>query len=119
MSPRPRMREAGTAALVALSGLCAACEIFGGGTHDTEQSGYSAAYQVNSYEPFDNSRDWGPGYLAGPPRATPRLDQDQNARIAPPDMAHLPASQPSLPTIPTDNATLSDRPTLPPTSPLP
>jgi hypothetical protein len=113
------MRQMSTAALVALNGLCAACEIFGGGTHDAEQSGYSAAYQVNFYEPFDNSRDWGPGYLAGPPRATPRFDHDRNAGIAPPDMAHLPASQASLPSIPTDSAPLSDRPTLSPTTPLP
>jgi hypothetical protein len=116
------MRRAGTAALVALNGLCAACVIFGGGTHDLNQSGFSPDYEVNFYEPFDNSRDWGPGYLRGPPRASPRFDHDQSARIAPPDMAHLPSSPP-LPSIPTDSAPNASQPSLPtsplPTSPLP
>ena len=29
--------------------------------------GFRRAYNVNVYPPFDNSRDWGPSYLIGPP----------------------------------------------------
>jgi len=60
-------------------------------------SAYHVKTRVNDdfsfYEPFDNSRDWGPDYLVGPPRPV-------SARPITDDRSAVMQSQ-SIPSIPT------------------
>jgi hypothetical protein len=53
----------------------AAC-VAGGHSRDDAPTGYGITF----YEPFDNSRDFGPGYLAGPPHTAIRYDNDHGRR---------------------------------------
>src|SRR5208282_284623 len=48
--------------------LCAACTL---PMSRSEDGGREQGYAVTVYEPFDNSRDWGPSYLVGPPLRQP------------------------------------------------
>ena len=55
----PLIVSASAIPLLLLSSGCA----IGPGYND----GVRRVYNVNVYAPFDNSRDWGPSYLVGPP----------------------------------------------------
>jgi len=71
------------------------------------------AYGITFYEPFDNSRDWGPAYLVGPPLSPKLYPNDYSSRSA--DSVLYPPRKsdvaPSIPTISPDSA--------PPIPPMP
>jgi len=83
--------------------LCAGCAVQGGGY---AFGGTNIDYGIRYFEPFDNSRSWGPGYLVGPPSNYRYSDGDQRSyralphpyRSAPPSKS--PPSIPSLPRAP-------------------
>jgi hypothetical protein len=84
----PAVRAALLLLLVAPGG---ACVLSGTGEH---------GYAVKFYEPFDNSRDWGPGYLVGPPRDRRPSEDDHGKSDSDHSVQLAPATHP-LPTIPT------------------
>lgn len=63
----------GALAVLLVAACSSACVFSGRNPDDDAPTGYGITF----YEPFDNSRDWGPGYLAGPPRGTMRYEHDQ------------------------------------------
>jgi hypothetical protein len=52
------------------------------------------------YEPFDNSRDWGPAYLVGPPLNPKLYPNDHSSRSAD-SVLHPPRKTDMAPSIPT------------------
>jgi hypothetical protein len=52
-----------------------ACVFSGRNIDDDAPTGYGITF----YEPFDNSREWGPGYLAGPPPGTQHYNHDEDS----------------------------------------
>ena len=56
-------------------------------------------YGVDLYEPFDNSRDWGPSYLVGPPLRDRVYPNDNSNRTAD-SVLTPPASRRAVPSIP-------------------
>jgi hypothetical protein len=63
-------------------------------------------YAVTLEEPFDNSRDWGPGYLVGPPLRPKLYSNDHGNRTADSVLhpGQTPDSAPSIPTRTQDSA---------------
>jgi len=87
----------GTAALVLGFGFCAAgCASYGQGS---DYGDHPNGYGVDFYEPFDNSRDYGPSYLVGPPNRAPLFPDDAGARSSGKTLQLLPPSN-SAPSIP-------------------
>jgi len=68
--------SAGAAVLVLICAVGIAACVAGGHSSDDAPTGYGITF----YEPFDNSRDFGPGYLAGPPHTAIRYDNDHGRR---------------------------------------
>jgi hypothetical protein len=58
-------------------------------------------YGVDLYEPFDNSRDWGPAYLVGPPSNAEEYPRSDWHR-APETVIRLAPGAGSAPSIPSD-----------------
>jgi hypothetical protein len=80
--------------------LCAGCAVQGGGY---ALGGTDIGYGVRYFEPFDNSRSWGPGYLVGPPSNYRYSDGEQRSyRALPHPYRSAPPSKPlpSIPSIP-------------------
>jgi hypothetical protein len=85
--------------------LCAGCAISSG------EPGYQPnTYGVDFYEPFDNSRSYGPSYLVGPPNRAPLFPNDEGARSSGRSLQLLPSSNsaPSIPNTPPDPALPTD-----------
>jgi hypothetical protein len=79
--------------------LCAGCAISSG------EPGYQPnTYGVDFYEPFDNSRSYGPSYLVGPPNRAPIFPNDEGAGSSGRSLELLPSSNsaPSIPSTPPD-----------------
>jgi len=91
---------AGTAAILAFAMGGTACVSPGQTSGETEKG-----YGLNFYEPFDNSRDWGPGYLAGPPHTTIQYDNNHGRGTDQGPLVHTDTNR-SAPSIP--DATRSD-----------
>jgi len=112
LTPAPissrRNRAWATLSVIIGAGLLAAgCASYGqGSAYGDHPNGYG----VDFYEPFDNSRDYGPSYLVGPPQSP----DDEGARSSGKTL-QLPPPSSSAPSIP---AAQPDRdkpsPTLPP-----
>jgi hypothetical protein len=84
--------------LLAIS-LCAGCAVSGG------DPGYQPnRYGVDFYEPFDNSRGYGPSYLVGPPIRAPLFPHDVGDGTSGRSIGFSPSanSAPSIPTTPQD-----------------
>jgi len=78
--------------------LTAACTL--SSSYDREGQ-HPNDYGVDLYEPFDNSRDWGPSYLVGPPSNAaeyPRSD----FRPSPGNVVSLAPGVGAAPSIPSD-----------------
>ncbi|MGA2778615.1 MAG: hypothetical protein ABSF94_13750 [Steroidobacteraceae bacterium] len=100
-----RRRSPGIALGLLAIALCSACTLPGPKPDDgSQREGYGFAI----YEPFDNSRDWGPGYLVGPPLRPKLYPNDYSNRSAG-SVLH-PATAPSIPT----GSPNSDPPVAPP-----
>ncbi len=82
-------------ALTALA-LCAACTVPVSRSEDGSREGYA----ITLYEPFDNSRDWGPSYLVGPPLRPKLYSNDHGNRTADSVLHPAPGPVPA-PSIPT------------------
>ncbi len=90
-------RQWGMAAALGVGLLAAGCASYGqGSAYGDHPNGYG----VDFYEPFDNSRDYGPAYLVGPPNRPPLYPNDEGARSSGRTLKLLsPAdSAPSIPT---------------------
>lgn len=94
-----RLAVASLAALV----MCAACTVPVSRSADGDRT---EGYAITLYEPFDNSRDWGPGYLVGPPLRAKLYPNDHGNRTADSVLhpAPGPAPAPSIPTRTQDSA---------------
>ncbi len=68
---RPTINTAGV--LVAFA-LCGTGCVSPGQTGNPDEA--PTGYGITFYEPFDNSRDFGPGYLAAPPPGTLHYEHD-------------------------------------------
>src|SRR5271165_4213086 len=96
MRAQLRASPLAVACLVTLA-LCAACTV---PVPRSGDDGRAEGYAVTIYEPFDNSRDWGPSYLVGPPLRPKLFPNDHGNRTA--DSVLYPAPGPvSAPSIPT------------------
>ena len=85
--------QSGVALLVAIS-WCVGC-VSGG------EPGYQPnRYGVDFYEPFDNSRSYGPAYLVGPPNQAKLFPNDHGARSSGRSIELSPNSAPSIPSTP-------------------
>lgn len=95
IAPRAALPLA-VAGLAALA-LCAACTL---PVSRSEDGGREQGYAVTVYEPFDNSRDWGPSYLVGPPLRPQLYSNDHGNRTADSVLypAHGLVQAPSIPT---------------------
>jgi hypothetical protein len=64
-----RLMYAGTIALLIVYASAIALLLLSGGCaiRPGYNDGVRRVYDVSVYAPFDNSRDWGPSYLIGPP----------------------------------------------------
>jgi len=76
--------------------LCAACTVPGPPLDDSGRQAYSMTF----YEPFDNSRDWGPAYLVGPPLSPKLYPNDHSSRSAD-SVLYPPGKSGVAPSIPT------------------
>jgi hypothetical protein len=91
---KSRFRRLLALAVVVL--FCADCTVTGAGQ---APDGHTEAYGVTLYEPFDNSRDWGPSYLMGPPLRDKIYPNDDSNRTA--DSVLVPQrSRKAVPSIP-------------------
>jgi len=77
MSGRSQQSLLVAACILALA-FCAACTVPGPRLGDSDRQAYSMTF----YEPFDNSRDWGPAYLVGPPLSPKVYPNDYSSRSA-------------------------------------
>lgn len=84
-------------AVAALMALCAACTV---PMSRSEDGSRGEGYAITLYEPFDNSRDWGPGYLVGPPLRPKLYSNDHGNRTADSVLHPAPGPVPA-PSIPT------------------
>jgi hypothetical protein len=95
-------RRALASGLALLAGVLAA-GLWVAGCASTGQSDGSddqpRGYGVDFYEPFDNSRDYGPSYLVGPPNRAPLFPHDEGARSSGKTLQLLPPPNP-VPSIP-------------------
>jgi len=95
------------AALLVLS--ASACAWSGRNPDDNAPTGYGITF----FEPFDNSRDWGPGFLAGPPPGTLHYEHDQASGTYQHPLVHTDTNgtPPSIPdaTRSPDNSDKSDK----------
>jgi hypothetical protein len=90
------MRFARAPALLLATSLFAGCAVSGGG-----EPGYEAnRYGVDFYEPFDNSRSYGPAYLVGPPNRARLFPNDEGARSSGRSLQMSPNPAPSIPSTP-------------------
>ncbi len=89
-----RIRRLLTPAVVVM--FCADCTVTGAGQ---APDGHREAYGMTFYEPFDNSRDWGPSYLVGPPLRDRVYPNDNSNRTAD-SVLTPPASRRAVPSIP-------------------
>ncbi len=80
---------------LALSTACAVSNV------DDRKGQHPNAYGVDIYEPFDNSRDWGPSYLAGPPSNAPEYPKSDFQQSQGPTMRLTGPARPA-PSIPSD-----------------
>lgn len=95
---------------VLVSGFGAGCAMTGASLGDGD---HVDGYGVTFYEPFDNSRDYGPAYLVGPPLRDKQYANDHGNRTA--DSVLVPNHHSDdAPSIPTSTPDLN-----PPPSPLP
>ncbi len=87
--------------MLAIAMAVSACASYGQGAGYGD---HANGYGVDFYEPFDNSRDYGPSYLVGPPNRAPLFPNDEGARssgrtlkLAPPSDAtpSIPMAQPN------------------------
>ena len=99
------LRATSPLAVAGLMGLalCAACTV---PVSRSEDGSREQGYAITLYEPFDNSRDWGPSYLVGPPLRPKLYSNDHGNRTADSVLhpAHGPVSAPSIPTRSSDAA---------------
>ncbi len=78
--------------------LTAACTL----SSSSERMGqHPNDYGVDLYEPFDNSRDWGPSYLVGPPSNAAEYPRSDFKR-SPGNVIRLSPATGSAPSIPSD-----------------
>ncbi len=90
-----RVRVAAEFLLV--TSLCSACALSAG------EPGYQPnTYGVDFYEPFDNSRSYGPAYLVGPPNRAQLFPNDDGEGSSGHSIQLLPSanSAPSIPSTP-------------------
>jgi hypothetical protein len=100
-------RAWGTAALIlAIASMAGGCASYG---QDSAYGDHPNGYGVDFYEPFDNSRDYGPSYLVGPPNRAPLFPNDEGARSSGKTLPLLPPSNsaPSIPSAQPDRDTPS------------
>jgi hypothetical protein len=104
-----RWRAAAAILGVALS--VGGCASYGQGS---AYGDHANGYGVDFYEPFDNSRDYGPSYLVGPPNHAQLFPNDEGARSSGKTLQLLPKpdAAPSIPSAPQDRDKPS--PSLPP-----
>jgi hypothetical protein len=106
-------RRWSAAGIVLAAGLCV------GGCASTlvgaDYGDHTNGYGVDFYEPFDNSRDYGPGYLVGPPNRPKLFPNDEGPNSSGKTLQLSPAtdSAPSIPTTPPDRH-FPPAPVLPP-----
>jgi hypothetical protein len=89
-----RIGRSFTLAVVVL--FCADCTVTGAGQ---APDGHTEAYGMTFYEPFDNSRDWGPSGLVGPPLRDRDYANDNGNRTAD-SVLTPPLSRKAVPSIP-------------------
>lgn len=94
MRLKSRLRWLLAMAVAVLS--CSDCTVTGAGQ---AADGHHEAYGMTFYEPFDNSRDWGPGYLVGPPLRDKIYPNDDGNRTAD-SVLKPPESRRAVPSIP-------------------
>jgi len=95
-------------AVLLATSLCSGCAVWGG-VSDAEPGYESNHYGVDFYEPFDNSRSYGPGYLVGPPNRAPLFPHDEGERSSGRSLGLSPNPAPSIPT-PAPNPALPTSP---------
>jgi hypothetical protein len=101
----------GAIALAAIVGGCAS------GGRGAAYGDHPNGYGVDFYEPFDNSRDYGPGYLVGPPNRAPLFPNDEGARSSGRTLNLWPSD--SAPSIPSEQPNRNQPPSAPtPPSPV-
>jgi hypothetical protein len=83
--------------------LSAACTL--SSTYDRKGQ-HPNDYGVDLYEPFDNSRDWGPSYLVGPPSNAEEYPRSDFHRPPATEIRLAPGagSAPSIPSDPSDGS---------------
>lgn len=80
--------------------LSAACTL---SSADDRKGQHPNDYGVDLYEPFDNSRDWGPAYLVGPPNNAAQYPRRDFQR-PPGNVIRLSPGAGSAPSIPSDQS---------------
>jgi hypothetical protein len=80
-----------------VTSLCSGCAL------SVAEPGYQPnTYGVDFYEPFDNSRSYGPAYLVGPPNRAQLFPHDEGAGSSGRSIQLMPSANaaPSIPTSP-------------------
>ncbi len=114
---RERMRQVGMAASMLAIGLAvSACASYGQGARYGD---HPNGYGVDFYEPFDNSRDYGPSFLVGPPNRAALFPNDEGARSSGRTLKLAPPAD-ATPSIPTAQPNRDDQqpPAVAPPSPV-